>query len=637
LPLILKFFIKIFFFLFFVNLSFGREKNLEVDSSFNEIQRNLNSSSRITAILLGIDSIRPIMGLPLILEKINNCKNELSCNDKANFTLGLAAYLDTRNLRDSALTTLNLLLNITDFNDCDLIIQLRVKEQIAQRYLRNKEYSKGLKILNNLNLNVLDSATLEITRKLNIYRISILFEMDEIEEALKWAKKMQASLESKSNPYFLFANYKDLAVMYMRLNQQDSAIYWLNQQQKLLTKVDRNLAHHYYNTRGLVEKRVGNFSSAHTNFDSAIVISKQLGLIQNIKSPLVNKANTYLKQQNATACIETLNEVLKYFPFDENKLDLKAAYENLVDAHLLMNDYESAYKENLKLEEINLAIYKNLYDNEVNAQLNQLERKTRENEALLLQNKLFIQEATLLNEKIKNQYFFGIILFFGFLLTSSIIYLYYKNQKFKIKLKQEQEFIDSRLKTQQLNFENEQLKALDTQRAKIGAELHDSIGNLILLHSQGNSNLSLEEVYQTIRNYAHQLNNITLKHFGLYTALEELKEILEKSNRIKLKITNHDNSKKLSQEIQYNIYQIIQELISNAIKHGKATILEVIISYHDSKWVIKVLDNGSKIKEIDKVGLGIESLYSRLNIISANLKRYRIKNFNYSEITHIKN
>lgn len=69
----------------------------------------------------------------------------------------------------------------------------------------------------------------------------------------------------------------------------------------------------------------------------------------------------------------------------------------------------------------------------------------------------------------------------------------------------------------------------------------------------------------------------------------------------------------LDQNIQIEIYRIVQELTQNAIKHAECENIEIEIVRHSKNLSIMVEDDGKGMEEKKKgLGIGLKSLYQRI-------------------------
>jgi nitrate/nitrite-specific signal transduction histidine kinase len=70
-----------------------------------------------------------------------------------------------------------------------------------------------------------------------------------------------------------------------------------------------------------------------------------------------------------------------------------------------------------------------------------------------------------------------------------------------------------------------------------------------------------------------------------------------------------------------HLFLIAQESVNNAIKHSKATVIEVLIAADDDSVVLMISDNGTGIERLldRKKGVGINIMKYRARVINASL------------------
>lgn len=230
--------------------------------------------------------------------------------------------------------------------------------------------------------------------------------------------------------------------------------------------------------------------------------------------------------------------------------------------------------------------------------------------------------------------------FFAFLiiLITVILFIYYARKKMFAK---EVEIINLKLKIKKSHI-NSMIEVQEAERARISRDMHDAISsNLVGIHlnlqhlkrmSNDESTLSIcdttiKACMSTIdnaRRIAHNLVPVELEHVGLIASLEKLCEKFNDEDKLKIVIL-HDLSKKqldlIKSEHQIHIYRIIQELITNSIKHGNATKIDLkLVNIEPNVIEFFYTDNGVgtdlNIEELQE-GMGIQNILSRAAIIGS--------------------
>lgn len=143
------------------------------------------------------------------------------------------------------------------------------------------------------------------------------------------------------------------------------------------------------------------------------------------------------------------------------------------------------------------------------------------------------------------------------------------------------------------------LIAQEKEKQRISKELHDSIGqNMLFIKNQlikQNDTALLQSVSDTleeVRNISKDLYPNQLEKYGLVAAIEALAEKVQESSPM---FVSHDLSgfrSDIPQEKQINYYRIVQECISNALKHSQATAMRITATSAAGTIELIVQDNG---------------------------------------------
>ncbi len=194
-------------------------------------------------------------------------------------------------------------------------------------------------------------------------------------------------------------------------------------------------------------------------------------------------------------------------------------------------------------------------------------------------------------------------------------------------------------------FETELLKAQwevkEETLQTLGADLHDNIGQLLSLTSltlrsiNGEDNEKKEEKIQT----AIEVNSHAIREMRILGKLLQGNQILsssldeaiqyqidwmEKSEQFKITYKkNGELSVRIDQNKKLIVFRIIQELLTNIIKHAKAKIIEVNLNYGLHKMEISITDNGIGFNQTniweEKRGMGLINIQKRAEILGGIL------------------
>lgn len=179
----------------------------------------------------------------------------------------------------------------------------------------------------------------------------------------------------------------------------------------------------------------------------------------------------------------------------------------------------------------------------------------------------------------------------------------------------------------------------ERERKKIARDLHDGVGqslvalkiNLGLLptHAEeevlkkhaGKTMKMVDEAIAEIRNVIGNLEPIALKKDGLSASIQTLCEKLERISGIRFRCNITDAMPVWTETEELNIYRIIQECLTNIIKHSGATQADInMLTLDHSRFFISVIDNGHgfQLQSVES-GFGLNSIRERSAILNAKM------------------
>lgn len=183
------------------------------------------------------------------------------------------------------------------------------------------------------------------------------------------------------------------------------------------------------------------------------------------------------------------------------------------------------------------------------------------------------------------------------------------------------------------------IAAQEEERKRVAMLVHDDIGNRLNILSVWLNNptawnnerakeivaTQIPELIEATRNISHALFPVNLEQLGMILALEDLIANIDLSLNVHLIIIHPYTPRNISFEIQ--LYRIIQEYLSNVLKHAQATQMHIYLRDSTTLFCIILSDNGIgfKIDEISK-GMGLRNIALRLKSIDAIHRWKSIKN-----------
>lgn len=181
-----------------------------------------------------------------------------------------------------------------------------------------------------------------------------------------------------------------------------------------------------------------------------------------------------------------------------------------------------------------------------------------------------------------------------------------------------------------------QLDSQEIERKRIGADLHDSLGSLLwgakvnalviqrsvtldntAAASYGELNYILDECLRTVRRIAWELTPEAFHYAGLSGSV---KKLCQQLNSDALSVTfQEERETEWNDDNALQVFRIIQELLSNALKHSKASIVLVTMLWQEHQLQVRVSDNGTGFTLGERNGVGLWNVQQRVKQLHAQI------------------
>ena len=172
----------------------------------------------------------------------------------------------------------------------------------------------------------------------------------------------------------------------------------------------------------------------------------------------------------------------------------------------------------------------------------------------------------------------------------------------------------------------------EKERQRFAKDIHDSIGqqisaikfyigtsvNIVTNEQQKQillkSNDALVRVLADMRNICFNLMPKTLETFGLVEAVKELCSQTAIPGQLSFRLTGGSAFPRLDTSLEIAVFRIVQEFISNAIRHGKAGKIDILFSHNSKTARVILRDNGIgfDISKARAGGMGLKNIQSRV-------------------------
>jgi signal transduction histidine kinase len=229
-----------------------------------------------------------------------------------------------------------------------------------------------------------------------------------------------------------------------------------------------------------------------------------------------------------------------------------------------------------------------------------------------------------------------------------------KSLEFKVK-ERTSELLEANKELIKKNFEISEalFKGQTIERKRVAAELHDNLGSTLSalkwrLGALDSENLNKKErviyesiksmmngAYEDVRNLSHNLLPKELAERGLVGAIQKLADGINGDNKLKVNVIKKGLFLNIDKKKSFELYSVCMEIMTNIMKHSKATTVDFLFVENNSQLNLTVYDNGiGLLGNHTQEGMGLQNLYERIESIGGQLKID--KNEQWSTIINIK-
>lgn len=196
----------------------------------------------------------------------------------------------------------------------------------------------------------------------------------------------------------------------------------------------------------------------------------------------------------------------------------------------------------------------------------------------------------------------------------------------------------------ELTQKNEDIKAAlfkgqTIERKRVALELHDNLSSLLsavnmsmqainpkhLSESEQGIYRSVKQMvqnaYAEVRNISHNILPAELEKDGLVATLTTLIDRLNQHTQTRFTLTATNVVERLPNEIEFNVYSIVLELLNNAIKHAQASAVAVELTRTETGVEVAVADDGVGFGgQQSQRGVGLQNIQTRLDSLGGTFE-----------------
>lgn len=191
--------------------------------------------------------------------------------------------------------------------------------------------------------------------------------------------------------------------------------------------------------------------------------------------------------------------------------------------------------------------------------------------------------------------------------------------------------VEQLLLDQELRLVKATMEGQDMERQRVARDLHDRVGGMLSgvklqfsaldervsnLFSSGPEQFKkaldlLDTAVGEVRRISHDLLSSNLAAFGLQAALSDLRDAVHVPGAMDVELVLFGLEGRLAKEVEVATFHIVQEAVSNTLKHARATTLSIQVARIEDRINILVEDNGRGFAPGGAKGMGMDNLVAR--------------------------
>jgi signal transduction histidine kinase len=463
-------------------------------------------------------------------------------------------------------------------------------------------------------------------------------------------------------------SYINLARNYSKLRNLKSQDQYLSKALKISkASKDAQLLYFTHTQLGVYAINAGDLNSSKQHFAAALYFSKQLPNRNQLGTATENYANSLNNLNQRDSAILLYRQAISIYQSCQSIFSLAGVYNNLAlvleekgqndsAKYYLERGYEltKVYGNKQEIENylLNLIDYWKSEPDSVKSIPYLLElvdlkdsifNENLSNNVAAIEKDFTVKLQKEENEKLKadirrkNTIRNAAIIFSLLIVILALFQIRAIKQKKNLAEKEKQlkeSEIDELLKDRELKNMDALLEGRETERKRIGRDLHDRLGSILstvklhfsaidekidLLKQENQIQYQkaaelLDEAVGEVRKISQDLVSGVLVKYGLFAAVNDLKNTLEATGKIKVNLFENGTDARQNLEFEIGIYRILQELVSNILKHANASKVDIHLTMAEDHFMLLVEDDGVGFapENPENFGIGIANIRQRV-------------------------
>lgn len=415
-------------------------------------------------------------------------------------------------------------------------------------------------------------------------------------EAVILLKKAIHFLKGKDQPAILLIAHTNLAFAYTEMGNYATALAYLSIAETAAHQLnDQHSSVFIFNLYGANYFYLKAYPKAIQYYTQSYELAKELGLLNEQKKALFGLYEAEQKRGN---------------------------YQQALSWHELYGQLKDSLFNTENQEQLTLLEEK--YDTK---------QKVQEITNLHARNKTISLKNKLTSNQLKLSLVSVVLVLAAIIFLSLFFFQRSKRQKLLLDHTQERniERVNQLLKEQEISLLETEVLAQQTERKKLAKDIHDNLGSYLatlkyqhevvkptgdnpdlLAHYSTTSKL-IAEACSEVRAISHQMSTGADFQFSLIPAINELITRIHTTEQFEVHFYHFPETVQLEREMALSLYKIIQELLSNTLKHASATRVELQINQDEEEISVILEDNGCGFDvQSMRTGIGLTNLVERI-------------------------
>jgi two-component system, NarL family, sensor kinase len=431
----------------------------------------------------------------------------------------------------------------------------------------------------------------------------------------------------------LIAAYNRAGENYICLEKYEEAKRTVDEVKPILAPYpESELYAGHYMVEGLYYHHLKKYTDAIRCFDKGMAAAKGPNKIYAIQELQFYKVKSLL----AAKIYGPAKDILLALMQDEDVMSLNSSrleiYEGLAESYAGLGQMKPAYDWLKQSRHLSDSLHESDVANDINALEMKYQRAESQKQIIALKGKNEQAALAAKNSRLYSWLFALVSLFLLFVAAFALLY-YRSNKKLLVQkeLNHQQQLTEIE-QEQRLKFGQAVLQGEEQERHRLARDLHDGLGGMLAavklnlsgqLSDGANQRTALERIITQVdssvtelRRIAHNMMPVNLLRFGLETALRDMCESLM-TDGLSIDFQAYGISRAMQEEKQIHIYRIVQEMLSNAIRHAAATSIMLQCNQDEDMFLITLEDDGKGFDTtLRGKGIGLTNIRNRVGFLN---------------------